>query len=152
MDDTPKGKKDPLDELLEAVERPTLTWDYETEPTILGHVIGLDERSNEYGSYPVFVLLTGDGREVEVLGQRTVLRKKLRAIDAEVGDQLAVKYLGQHTPRSGGKEYHDYKVVHRDSNGQPKQQKAAPPAEAADALDELEESLQKPAQSAEEPF
>ena len=142
MDGTPN----PLDELLAAVGRDVLPWDRDVEPMIAGQVITLDERDNEYGMFPVLTLLTGDGREVEIAGMGAVLHRAFMTNGIEPGDFLAVRYLGQRTPRSGGKKYHDYKVVLRDSTGAPKRHQAVatptPPDAAAAALAELEHGVE----------
>jgi hypothetical protein len=148
----PLAPPDPLDELLEAVDRDTVSWDKEAEPKIGGRVVGLDEWTSKHGSYPVVVLLTKDGREVTVPMAGTVLRREYKKYVVEIGDLLAVKYLGVETSISTGQPYNDYKLEVRDLAGNPKPRRAAPPADDTDAIDELDESLQQPAQPGEEPF
>lgn len=138
-----QSTSNPLSELLEAVGRETLPWERDKEPTVAGTVVDLSERTSEYGQYPVVALLLADGREVEVAGMGAVLQRFIMTCGVQAGDLFAVKYLGQRTPRSGGKPYHDYKVVVRNPDGtaKAKDQAAARSQPVDHVLDELDDAF-----------
>lgn len=82
-------------------------WRPSPDDVVEGTVVEVDERTGEYGSYPVVVLEVGDGAEVAVHGFHCVLKNELAKLRPAVGDRLAVKYLG----KPDGKSYELYKVV-----------------------------------------
>ncbi len=106
-------KRNPLDDLLDSVQRDTTTWDKELEPTIAGTVVATSTVTGEYGESPTITILTADEREVRIFGHGAVLRNRFYEADLRPDDQVAIRYLGKTTPHSGGKAYHDYKVVVR---------------------------------------
>jgi hypothetical protein len=89
----------------------------EAGESIFGEIEAISTREGDWGPYPVITLLTADGEVWNVAGFGTVLHNdkgtgKFDGItDADVGRQLGVKYLGEKTPKKGGKDYKDYRVV-----------------------------------------
>jgi hypothetical protein len=108
----------PFDDLVAAVNRPREVWDCEKEELAVGTVIETGEVTTEYGSSPTVTLLVPDkSRELVVNGYGAVLPRHLRKV--RCGDLLAIRFLGMRTPRHGGANYKDYKVVHTHGDGSP---------------------------------
>lgn len=54
-----------------------------------------------------------DGTEWSIRGYHSVLENQIDKADPEVGDLIAVKYLGEKDNKRGDNTYHDYRVVVR---------------------------------------
>lgn len=86
-------------------------WIPEEGDSIFGEVEAIETRDGDYGEYPVVTLLTAQGDVVSVAIWGTVLQKKFAGIGAVEGDQLGFKFLGERTPKNGGKAYKDWRLV-----------------------------------------
>jgi hypothetical protein len=111
-------KRDPLTEVFEAVGRDSEMWDREKDRKIAGRIIELGEIDTNYGVSQVVVILTGDNREIRVPAFGQVLKREFGERDLRPGDLFGISYLGLQQGRSGS-EYHSYRVVHRDPDGNP---------------------------------
>jgi hypothetical protein len=144
-------ERNPFHSMREELSREREPWDRDTDPAVWGRVIELGVFEGEYGAAQVVVLLTEDGREVAVHAFGTVLSEALARIDLQVGDHLGVRYLGEKTGRTG-KSYHDYRIIHRDAQGNPKvrtQGRSAAPVSFTE-VDNVEDDV--PLFGDEEPF
>jgi hypothetical protein len=113
------------DDLLAEVEdraaNPPRIWDPEgrltdrddivTEPAVAGVVEDIDIRESGYGPYKVTVLRGRDGSRVSVAWWGAVLES--RGKNVEIGDAVAVRYLGKTQPRDQSlAPYANFDVVH----------------------------------------
>ncbi len=73
---------------------------------LIGEVVELDERENEYGSYPVVTVLTDEGEERSFHAFRTVAKNELAKQRPQVGDRIGIVYLG----KPEGKDYELYRI------------------------------------------
>jgi hypothetical protein len=81
---------------------------------------------------PIVTLVGSDGTGWSVWLWQTVLANEMRRLCPQVGDVLAVEYLGKVQPDSGGSAYHSYRVSKADDGTTPDAfdwEAAAPPAE-----------------------
>jgi hypothetical protein len=96
-----------IEDRLDAVSEP---WKPEVGDRLVGTVASVDERTNEWGTYPLIVIETDNGNEITVHGSRTVLRNEFARLRPMVGERIGIKYLGK-IDRAGGASYEGYKVV-----------------------------------------
>ena len=75
--------------------------------SIVGTVLDITTRENEYGSYPLVSLETDDGRELEWHAFHTVAQNELVKVNPQPGDVLGVRNLG----KRDGKSYVSYRLV-----------------------------------------
>lgn len=81
-------------------------WKPEPGNKLIGIVTELDERENDYGTYPIVTVQTDDGQELAFHAFRTVARNELAKQRPKVGDRIGIKYEG----KPPGKEYELYRV------------------------------------------
>lgn len=95
-----------LDEALDKANAPA--WKPEPSDKIVGTIVALDERTNDYGTYPIVTLALDDGSEVALHAFHSVFSSELARWRPKVGERLGVKYLG----KVGGEDrsYHGYRV------------------------------------------
>jgi hypothetical protein len=74
---------------------------------LVGTVAGLDERTTEYGTYPIVTIQTDTGQELDFHAFHTVAKNELARQRPVVGDEIAVKYFGRDDERG----YERYRVV-----------------------------------------
>lgn len=101
-----------LDERLEAQ---TEAWMPEPGDKIVGTVVELSELESQYGTYPLLVLATEDGREMAIHAFRTVLKNEVAKKRPQIGDKVGIKYFGQ----LPDKDFHGYKLVIERGEGTP---------------------------------
>jgi hypothetical protein len=101
-----------LDERLDSFAEP---WKPEPGDKLVGEVVELDERTNEYGTYPVVTVRTDDGEELAFHAFRTVAKNELAKQRPEVGDRIGIKYVG----KPEGKDYELYRVKVERNESQP---------------------------------
>lgn len=75
--------------------------------SVVGTVLDITTRENEYGSYPLVSLETDDGRELEWHAFHTVAANELAKVNPQPGDVLGVRNLG----KRDGKSYVAYRIV-----------------------------------------
>jgi len=93
-------------------------WRPDPGDKIVGHVVELRAHENQYGTYPIVTLVTDDDEEVAVHAFHTTLRNGLKRARVEIGDHIAIKYLGKRTPQSGRQQYADYRVLREQKSGE----------------------------------
>jgi hypothetical protein len=102
-----------LDERLDSFAE---SWKPKPGDKLIGVVTDLNERDNEYGSYPIVTVRTDDGTELAFHAFHTVARNELAKQRPQIGDRIGIAYHGK--PK--GKTYEAYRIiVERDE--QPKQ-------------------------------
>ena len=126
---------DPFDELEEAVNRNVAIWQHEAEPQLMGKVVELGSVTTRYGTSPTVDVLTRDGRQVQIPGYGAVRKRQLSS-GIEVGDLLAIRYLGKTKPKGGGQEYADFRTVVRNGDGSPKSRSNGEASDLEIATDE----------------
>lgn len=62
---------------------------------------------------PVITVRTSDGQLHRIVGYQSVLRRELSEQDPQVGQTLAVKYLGRKSSKDGKRSYANYGVATR---------------------------------------
>lgn len=82
-------------------------WRPEVGDKLIGEITDLDERENQYGTYPVVTVLTDEGEELAFHAFHTVARNELAKRRPQVGDRIGIAYHG----KPEGKEYELYRVV-----------------------------------------
>lgn len=92
-------------DLSERVEKFPEPWKPEVGAKLVGEVIGVEQRDGEYGSYPIVVVMTGDGSEFAFHGFHTVAKNELAKQRPEVGDRIAIKYFGRTDDDRGYERY-----------------------------------------------
>lgn len=113
---------DALDQLEERLENPPKLWapkgppadmsedEVITATSVKGIVEEVDERTGDYGTYPVVVLVQRDKTRVQVAGFGTVLGNRLKNVSA--GDAVGISYLGtRESTQPGRQPYDNYDVV-----------------------------------------
>ncbi len=60
---------------------------------------------------PVITVRTKDGNKHRIVGYQSVLRRELVEQDPQVGQALAVKYLGRKSSKDGKRSYANYGVL-----------------------------------------
>jgi hypothetical protein len=70
-------------------------WKPKAGDKLVGEISELDERTSEYGTYPIVVVLTSDGSERAFHAFHTVAKNELARQRPRVGDTIAVKYFGK---------------------------------------------------------
>lgn len=77
---------------------------------LIGIVAGVERMSSRDGDpYPAVHVLQEDGNEVIVRGSRTALRTAFERLNPQMGDGIAIRYLGAKVSKRGNK-FHDYEV------------------------------------------
>ena len=88
------------------LDRPQVSWKPNPGDQLVGRVIGVEMRENEYGVYPLVLLDLPGGPIALVHAFHTILRNAVERAGLDVGDTLAVRYLG----RRGKNDMADYTV------------------------------------------
>ena len=81
-------------------------WKPNVDDSVIGTVLAVDERTTEFGTYPIVTLMTDDGDEVAVHAFHTVLKSEFARRPPVDGERLGIKYLGK-----SPKGYEAYRVV-----------------------------------------
>jgi len=76
---------------------------------IAGTVVRLDVADTEYGQQKIVVVDPGDGNLRSIWLLHDALLSQMRKLKPQVGDVIAVRYLGRQTSGSG-RSYHAYTV------------------------------------------
>lgn len=80
------------------------------ESTIVGEMVGFDVWQSDDGPVRIAVLRLESGEEISVWLSRSVLRNEVEAWKPRQGELVAIAYLGEKQPKSGGNAYHNYNV------------------------------------------
>lgn len=74
---------------------------------LIGVVIGLESRTNEYGEHPIVTVRTDDGKDYAFHAFHTVAKGELAKLQPKVGDRIGVAYHGPHLTKG----YERYRIV-----------------------------------------
>lgn len=87
-------------------------WRPDPGDTIVGEVTDLGQR-NGYDDtpYPIITVRREDGTELAFHAFHTVARNELAAARPQVGERIALKYLGPKSGADGRSKYHAYRVA-----------------------------------------
>jgi hypothetical protein len=88
------------------LDRDAEAWKPEPGDKLVGTVVEIDERTSDYGSYPLLIVETDDGVEHAVHAFHTVLRNELARKRPRTGDTIGLAYRGKIDDR-----YEGYRVV-----------------------------------------
>jgi hypothetical protein len=79
---------------------------------LVGEVVGLSSRDGGFGEYPIVVVRQGPTVETELAFHaiHAVAQHELAAQKPQIGERVAIKYLGRREAASG-KPYHSYKIA-----------------------------------------
>lgn len=86
-------------------------WRPKDGETLVGELTSIGERDAGRGCYPVLTIRQDDGEELAAHCFHTVLAGELAKLAPEVGERLAIRYLGEVQKRDGGGRYHSYRVA-----------------------------------------
>lgn len=109
-------------DLEERLEAQTEAWMPEAGDKIVGTIVELSELESQYGTYPLIIITTEEGREFAIHCFRTVLKNEVAKKRPAVGDRIGVKYFGQ----LPDKDFHGYKLVIERGEGSLEPAKANP--------------------------
>lgn len=82
-------------------------WKPKTGDKLVGEITELDERTSEYGTYPIVSVATDAGDELAFHGFHTVAKNEIARQRPRVGDRIAIKYFGKDEERG----YERYRVL-----------------------------------------
>lgn len=103
---TNDSTNDPRD-IADRVESFAEPWKPKAGDKLVGVITELDERTSEYGMYPIVTVMTDAGGESAFHGFHTVAKNELSRQRPRVGDRIAIKYFG----RDADKGYERYRVL-----------------------------------------
>ena len=100
-----------IDEQLDAAEEDFAdAWiPKEAGEKLIGLLVRRDERTNQYGSYPILTVRDDNGDDLAWHAQRTVGRSQVEKTDPQPGDRVGIVFQGKKTGRNG--PYFGYRVV-----------------------------------------
>jgi hypothetical protein len=84
-------------------------WRPEPGDKLIGEVVELGQRDGAYGVYPIVTVRQDDGVELAFHAFHTVAQSKLAEARPQVGERVAIKYLGLN--KRGDRPYHDYRAA-----------------------------------------
>jgi hypothetical protein len=115
-----------VEDLFKALDNPATDGVADTEqwrPTLAGDQVGgvitrISSTASEYTTdeIPVIDIMCPDVTIRQVRAYHTVLRHELNARHLQVGDTVAIRYLGKLPTKDGRKTFHGYKVAHTPSD------------------------------------
>ncbi len=73
---------------------------------LIGTVVTVTTRTNDYGEYPV-ITIEANGNEWDFHGYHTVARRELEQQNPQPGDQIGIRYLG----KPDDKPYEQYRII-----------------------------------------
>jgi hypothetical protein len=124
-----------ISDLEDAIDRDVQDWDYHEEAKLAGQVVDVDEITTKFGPAPTANVLRKDGIELQVKGFGAVLKRFLATV--EVGDLVAIRFIGMKMPQSGQNEYADFRTIVKNPDGSPKSRKRKLAAADASSSPEL---------------
>ena len=88
-------------------------WRPDAGDTLIGKVVGISARDGGFGEYPIVVVRPGQTAETELAFHaiHTVAQNELASKKPQIGEMIAIKYVGKRESASGKAKYHGYKVV-----------------------------------------
>jgi hypothetical protein len=85
-------------------------WRPEAGDKLVGEVVELGQREGAFGTYPIVTVRRDDGTEAALHAFHTVAANELAKAAPQVGERIAIKYVGQKETESG-QAYHAYRVA-----------------------------------------
>jgi hypothetical protein len=88
-------------------------WRPDPGDKLIGTVVETSERTGEYGKYPIVTVRQGETAETELAFHaiHTVAQVELADMAPQVGETIAIKYLGKREAANGKATYHAYKIA-----------------------------------------
>jgi hypothetical protein len=87
-------------------------WRYEPGDKLIGETVELSQREGAYGIYPIITVRQDNGVELAFHAFHTVARNELAKAAPQVGERIAIKYVGvKEAGGEGRSSYHAYKVA-----------------------------------------
>jgi hypothetical protein len=86
-------------------------WRPEPGDKLVGEVVELSQRDGSFGVYPIITIRRDDGTELALHAFHSVAQNELARARPQVGETIAVKYVGKKTGADGRSSYHAYKVA-----------------------------------------
>ena len=90
----------------------------ESDPTIVGEFLRLEQGTTAFGPARIVVIRTKDGAERSIWLFHTVLRNEFSRVRPRVGELVAIRYLGK-KQGAQGQAYEAYRVVAQRDEGAP---------------------------------
>lgn len=87
-------------------------WKPEEGDTLVGTIVEIDQRDSDYGhgQYPIITVAREDGLEFAFHAFHSVAKNELARLEPVTGEKIGIKYLGEKTPKGGGKAYKSYRI------------------------------------------
>jgi hypothetical protein len=86
-------------------------WRYQPDDKLVGEVVELSQRDGAYGTYPIVTVRKDDGSELAFHAFHTVAQNELARARPQVGERIAIKYVGVASGADGRSSYHRYRVA-----------------------------------------
>lgn len=86
-------------------------WRPDPGDKLVGDVVELGQRDGAYGAYPIVTVRRDDGTELALHAFHTVAQTELARARPQIGERIAIKYVGKKTGADGRSSYHAYKVA-----------------------------------------
>ncbi|MGE3429267.1 MAG: hypothetical protein AB7I44_21170 [Hyphomicrobiaceae bacterium] len=74
-------------------------WMPEEGDSLIGHISEISVGNSEYGPYPIVTVLTANGDRWAIHAFHTVLHDAIVEAQPDIGEEVAVKYMGRILPR-----------------------------------------------------
>jgi hypothetical protein len=82
----------------------------ESDPSIVGEFLRLEQGTTAFGPARIVVLKTKDGNERSLWLFHSVLKNEFNRVRPKVGELVAVRYLGK-KQGAAGQKYESYRVI-----------------------------------------
>jgi hypothetical protein len=82
-------------------------WKPNAGDKLIGTVVDLDERTGEFGTYPIVTVRTDEGSELAFHAFHTVAKNELAKQRPQVGEKIGIAYHG----KPAGKTYEAYRII-----------------------------------------
>ena len=113
MQDSSENRSDRLTKLEQRLDEKAgdfaEAWRPSEGDSVIGEVIRTDRRDGGHGTYLIVTLQTDQG-EIAIHAFHEVLKREFEERAPQIGELIAVKYLGEKQGRAGNR-YHAYTVV-----------------------------------------
>jgi hypothetical protein len=88
-------------------------WRPEAGDELVGEIVGMNTRDGdgERDAYDIITVLEPDGSLSAFHAFHSVAKSLIAEQGPRAGDKIGVRYMGQETSKSSGREYHSYRMV-----------------------------------------
>jgi hypothetical protein len=106
------NSNDKTDDVSKLVDREYAeAWKPDPGDKLIGSVVEISQRDGTFGAYPILTVRQDDGTELALHAFHTVVANELARARPEIGERIAIKYIGMKPGSDGRAGYHAYKVA-----------------------------------------